>query len=225
MTIKAFVYDAYGTLFNVHSVTEKAEFHFKGHGKSISEEWRKKQVEYFMLHQLTGTYIPFSEITRNALLYTFKKFSLQCNEEALVSLTEAYLELQVYEEVPGSLHRIQQNNMKQVIFSNGTYKMLKPLVKKRELTDVIDLLSIEDVQQYKPAPAAYQYAQETLAINREEILFMSSNYWDITGAAAYGFKTAWINRGNLPLDVLGIKPHYIFSSLKDLENEKELHSL
>ncbi|MGA4721245.1 haloacid dehalogenase type II [Fictibacillus nanhaiensis] len=224
MTIKAFVYDAYGTLFDVHSVTEKAEFHFKGYGKVISEEWRKKQVEYFMIHQLTGIYIPFSEITRNALLYTLKKFSLQCNEEALVSLMEAYLELQVYEEVPDALQKIQHNNMKQVIFSNGTYKMLQPLVKKRELTDVIDLLSIEDVEQYKPARAAYQYVQETLAVNREEILFMSSNFWDITGAAAYGFKTAWINRGSQPLDVLGITPHYIFTSLHDLLNEKELHS-
>ncbi|WP_137790064.1 haloacid dehalogenase type II [Bacillus sp. E(2018)] len=223
MTIKAYVYDAYGTLFDVHSVTEKAELHFKDHGKAISVEWRKKQVEYFMLHQLTGTYIPFSEITRNALLYTLKKFSLQCNEEALVSLMEAYLELQVYEEVPETLHKIQQNNVKQVIFSNGTYKMLKPLVEKRELTDVIDLLSIEDVEQYKPAPAAYQYVQDALAVNREEILFMSSNFWDITGAATYGFKTAWINRGNQPLDVLGVTPHYIFASLNDLLKEKELH--
>lgn len=224
MTIKAYVYDAYGTLFDVHSVTEKAEFLFSGHGAAISEEWRKKQVEYFMLHQLTGTYIPFSEITRNALLYTLKKFSLQCKEDALDSLMEAYLELQVYEEVPETLHKIQQNNVKQVIFSNGTYKMLKPLIEKRELTDVIDLLSIEDVKQYKPAPAAYQYAQETLAVNRDEILFMSSNYWDITGAATYGFKTAWINRGNQPMDVLGVTPHYIFASLNDLLKEKELHS-
>ncbi|MBN3554760.1 haloacid dehalogenase type II [Fictibacillus nanhaiensis] len=224
MTIKAFVYDAYGTLFDVHSVTEKAERHFKGHGKTISEEWRKKQVEYFMLHQLTGQYIPFSEITRNALLYTLKKFSLQCKEDALGSLLEAYLELQVYEEVHNTLHEIHKKNVKQVIFSNGTYQMLEPLVKKRELTDVLDLLSIEDVKQYKPAPAAYQYAHHTLGINRDEILFMSSNFWDITGAATYGFKTAWINRGNLPLDVLGITPHYIFSSLLDLLNERELRS-
>ncbi|ANC79309.1 hypothetical protein ABE65_006325 [Fictibacillus phosphorivorans] len=222
--MKAYVYDAYGTLFDVHSVTEKAELHFRGHGKAISEEWRKKQVEYFMLHQLTRTYLPFSEITRNALSYTLKKFSLQCNEEALDSLMDSYLELQVYEEVPKTLHKLQQNKVKQVIFSNGTYNMLKPLVKKRELTNVIDLLSIEDIEQFKPAPAAYQYVHETLAVNREEVLFMSSNFWDITGAAAYGFKTAWVNRGNLPLDVLGIIPHYIFSSLRDLLNERELRS-
>ncbi|MED1863077.1 haloacid dehalogenase type II [Fictibacillus nanhaiensis] len=224
MTIKAYVYDAYGTLFDVHSVTKKAELLFEAHGKAISEEWRKKQVEYFMLHQLTGRYIPFSEITRNALLYTLKKLSLQCNEDALDSLMEAYLELKVYEEVHNTLHKIQKNDVKQVIFSNGTYKMLEPLVKKRELTDVLDLLSIEDVKQYKPAPGAYQYAQEKLCVNRDEILFLSSNFWDITGAATFGFKTAWINRGSLPLDVLGVKPHYIFSSLNDLLNEKELHS-
>lgn len=98
LAIKAFIYDAYGTLFDVHSVTEKAESLFNGYGKQISEGWRQKQVEYFMLHQLTDRYIPFSKITKNALSYTLNKLSLSYKKEDLDHLMNAYLELQTYEE-------------------------------------------------------------------------------------------------------------------------------
>jgi 2-haloacid dehalogenase len=214
MTIKAYVYDAYGTLFDVHSVSEKAESIFKGYGKTISEQWRKKQVEYFMLHQLTGNYKPFSEITRNALLYTLKNFSLQGNEDALDTLMQSYLELEVYDEVRDTLEILQKQNKKQIIFSNGNYEMLNPLVEKRELNHLLKVLSVDDVKQYKPAPAAYQYVLETLGVEPHEVLFMSSNFWDITGASSFGFKTAWINRAELKMDELGIKPDYIFNNIK-----------
>ncbi|MDM5317033.1 haloacid dehalogenase type II [Fictibacillus sp. b24] len=216
LTIKAYVYDAYGTLFDVHSVTEKAESLFKSYGKEISEEWRKKQVEYFMLHQLTQRYIPFSEITRNALLYTLKKLSLTCKEDALNQLMGAYLELKTYDEVHETLEKLYQREVKQIVFSNGTNDMLKPLVKNRKLDRFLDVLSVDDVKHYKPAPAAYSYAHEMLGVNRDEILFMSSNFWDITGAASYGFKTAWINRAKLPMDLLCIKPDFEFSNLSEL---------
>jgi 2-haloacid dehalogenase len=216
MTIKAYVYDAYGTLFNVHSVSVKAESEFNGYGKTISELWRKKQVEYFMLHQLTGNYKPFSEVTRNALLYTLKNLSLQNNEDALNSLMQSYLELEVYEEVHATLENLQNQNKKQIIFSNGTYEMLNPLIEKRELNPLLNVLSVDDVKQYKPAPAAYKYALETLGVEPHEVLFMSSNFWDITGASSFGFKTAWINRAGLEIDELGIKPDYIYKDLKGL---------
>jgi 2-haloacid dehalogenase len=216
MTIKAYVYDAYGTLFDVHSVSVKAESEFNGYGKTISERWRKKQVEYFMIHQLTGNYKPFSEVTRNALLYTLKNLSLQNNEDALNSLMQSYLELEVYEEVHATLEKLQNQNKKQIIFSNGTYEMLNPLVEKRELNHLLNVLSVDGVKQYKPSPAAYKYALETLGVDRDEVLFMSSNFWDITGASSFGFKTAWINRAELKIDELGIKPDYIYKDLKGL---------
>ncbi|MFD1357049.1 haloacid dehalogenase type II [Fictibacillus halophilus] len=216
MTIKAYVYDAYGTLFDVHSVSVKAESEFNGYGKTISELWRKKQVEYFMLHQLTGNYKPFSEVTRKALLYTLKNLSLQNNEDALNSLMQSYLELEVYEEVHATLENLQNQNKKQIIFSNGTYEMLNPLVEKRELNHLLKVLSVDDVKQYKPAPAAYKYALETLGVEPHEVLFMSSNFWDITGASSFGFKTAWINRTELKVDELGIKPDYIYKNLRGL---------
>jgi 2-haloacid dehalogenase len=216
MTIKAYVYDAYGTLFDVHSVSVKAESEFNGYGKTISELWRKKQVEYFMIHQLTGNYKPFSEVTRNALLYTLKNLSLQNNEDALNSLMQSYLELEVYEEVHATLEKLQNQNKKQIIFSNGTYEMLNPLVEKRELNHLLNVLSVDGVKQYKPSPAAYKYALETLGVDRDEVLFMSSNFWDITGASSFGFKTAWINRAELKIDELGIKPDYIYKDLKGL---------
>jgi 2-haloacid dehalogenase len=213
MTIKAYVYDAYGTLFDVHSVSEKAESIFKGYGKTISEQWRKKQVEYFMLHQLTRKYKPFFEITRNALLYTLKNLSLQRKENEIDTLMQSYLELEVYDEVHDTLEILQKQNKKQIIFSNGNYEMLNPLVEKRELNHLLYVLSVDDIKQYKPAPDAYKYAHETLDVERYEILFMSSNFWDITGAASFGFKTAWINRGEMEVDELGIKPDFIFKDL------------
>jgi 2-haloacid dehalogenase len=216
MTIRAYVYDAYGTLFDVHSVSEKAESEFKGYGKTISEQWRKKQVEYFMLHQLTGHYKPFSAVTRNALLYTLKNLSLQSNEDALHSLMQSYLELEVYDEVRATLETLQNQNKTQIIFSNGNYEMLSPLVEKRELNHLLKVLSVDDVKQYKPAPAAYQYALETLGVEPYEVLFMSSNFWDITGASSFGFKTAWINRAGLEIDELGIRPDYIYKDLSGL---------
>jgi 2-haloacid dehalogenase len=214
MTIKAYVYDAYGTLFDVHSVSEKAESIFKGYGKTISEQWRKKQVEYFMLHQLTRKYKPFFEITRNALLYTLKNLSLQRKENEIDTLMQSYLELEVYDEVRDTLEILQKQNKKQIIFSNGNYEMLNPLVERRELNHLLYVLSVDDIKQYKPAPDAYKYAQETLGVERYEILFMSSNFWDITGAASFGFQTAWINRAELKMDELGIEPDYIFNHIK-----------
>jgi 2-haloacid dehalogenase len=216
MTIKAYVYDAYGTLFDVHSVSVKAESEFRGYGKTISELWRKKQVEYFMLHQLTSNYKPFSVVTRNALLYTLKKLSLPSNEDALQLLMQSYLELEIYDEVRTILETLHNQNKKQIIFSNGNYEMLEPLVEKRELNHFLDVLSVNDVKQYKPAPAAYQYALETLGVEPHEVLFMSSNFWDITGASSFGFKTAWINRAGHEIDELGIKPDYIYKDLRDL---------
>jgi 2-haloacid dehalogenase len=216
MTIKAYVYDAYGTLFDVHSVSVKAESIFNGYGKTISELWRKKQVEYFMLHQLTGNYKPFSNVTQDALLYTLKKLSLDIKKENLEDLMQTYLELEVYEEVHETLEKLKKQNNKQIIFSNGNYEMLQPLVKKRKLDHLLDILSVDDVKQYKPAPAAYKYALEILGVNRHEVLFMSSNFWDITGASSFGFKTAWINRAGLEIDELGIEPDYIFKDLSSL---------
>lgn len=149
-------------------------------------------------------------------LYTLKKLSLTCKEDALNQLMGAYLELKTYDEVHETLEKLYQREVKQIVFSNGTNDMLKPLVKNRKLDRFLDVLSVDDVKHYKPAPAAYSYAHEMLGVNRDEILFMSSNFWDITGAASYGFKTAWINRAKLPMDLLCIKPDFEFSNLSEL---------
>jgi 2-haloacid dehalogenase len=216
MTIKAYVFDAYGTLFDVHSVTNSAESLFPGKGKAISEQWRKKQVEYFMLHQLTGNYQPFSDVTHNALLYTLKSLSLSCKKSELQTLMNAYLELDVYPEVKDVLQTLKEKRKAQLIFSNGTYSMLNPLVKNRQLDSLISVLSVDDVKQYKPAPASYKYVVEKLGLKRHEVLFMSSNFWDITGAASFGFRTCWINRNRNEVDELGVKPDYILEDLRGL---------
>jgi 2-haloacid dehalogenase len=118
----------------------------------------------------------FSKITKNALSYTLNKLSLSYKKEDLDHLMNAYLELQTYEEVSKTLKNLNRRKVKQTIFSNGTKDMLTPLVKIRELSDFCNVLSIDDVKQYKPSPAAYKYAHESLGVNCDEILFMSSNF-------------------------------------------------
>jgi 2-haloacid dehalogenase len=218
MTIKAYVFDAYGTLFNVHSVSETAENLFPGKGKEISQQWRKKQVEYFMLLQITGNYKPFSDVTRNALLYTLKNLNEDCKENAVQQLMDSYLELEVYGEVKETLQQLKGKGKQSTLYSNGTPSMLKPLVEKRELLNLLDILSVDNVKQYKPAAAAYKYALEKLQVERHEVLFMSSNFWDITGASSFGFRTAWINRTGLEVEELGIQPDYIFENLRGILN-------
>jgi len=213
--IKAFVFDVYGTLFDVTAIKNECEELYAGHGETISQTWRTKQVEYFMLRQLMGNYDTLYSITHQALKYALKENELKSTEQIEQQLLEAYLHLPLYEEVEKVLTELKDQKL--VVFSNGSHDMLDPLIENAGLKDLFsEVLSIDEIKEFKPVPASYQYAVEKLKLENQEVLFMSSNGWDISGAKSFGFQTAWINRKNLPVEELGLEPDDIFSDLNGL---------
>ncbi|WP_028783730.1 haloacid dehalogenase type II [Thalassobacillus devorans] len=212
----AYVFDAYGTLFDVHSVTEKLEEKYPDKGKTISQEWRRRQVHYFMIRQLIDGYLPFDQITRNALIDGLKFNRVDFKPNDLEELMDAYLHLQPYEEVGSVKNHLPDNSL--TIFSNGTPSMLYPLLENNQLKDTFQILSADEPKVYKPVAQAYAYAQKQLQIAAsKDVLFLSSNPWDIAGAKNYGFTTAWVNRQQSEWPSLDIKPDHIFDNLNDLK--------
>ncbi len=214
-SVKAFMFDVYGTLYDVFSVKEACNDIFPEKGDQISQTWRKKQIEYFMLRQLMDNYETFLTITKDALKYAANESKVELTEDNEKQLIKAYLCLPYYSEVKEVLKQLDHKQL--VVFSNGSHDMLDPLIENSGLTDLFDhVISIDEVKQYKPTPASYQYALDQLGIKAEEVLFMSSNGWDISGAKNFGFKTAWINRNNLPVEELNLAPDRIYSDLNGL---------
>ncbi|WP_422124393.1 haloacid dehalogenase type II [Planococcus sp. X10-3] len=213
--IKAFVFDVYGTLFDVSAIKDECEELYPGYGERISRTWRSKQVEYFMLRQLMGNYAAFYSITLEALKYALEENGQKSTEQNEQQLFEAYLRLPLYTEVEEVLTELKEKKL--VVFSNGSHDMLDPLIENAGLTNLFsEMLSIDEIKQFKPTPASYLYAMKKLNLERHEVLFMSSNGWDISGAKNFGFQTAWINRQNLPIEQLGLEPDYVFSDLNGL---------
>ncbi len=214
-SIKAFVFDVYGTLFDVTAIKKECEELYPGYGEKISQTWRSKQVEYFMLRQLMGNYATLYSITHDALTYALNESDLQASEQNKQHLLEAYLQLPLYSESKEVLTQLKDKNL--VVFSNGSHDMLDPLVKHAGLKELFNqVLSIDDIKQFKPTPASYQYALEKLGLESREVLFMSSNGWDVSGAKSFGFQTAWINRKGLPIEDLDLEPDYVFEDLNGL---------
>ncbi len=214
MSYKAYVFDAYGTLFDVHSVKDKIHEIFPDKGEVISQEWRSRQIHYFLVRQLIQGYEPFDKITQWALLDALAYSGEEEEEETVKTLMKQYEKLTPYKEV--STLAKKHAEKKFTIFSNGTRDMLEPLLRYNQLTQMFGLLSANDQQIYKPHPKAYQYAQDELGEKKEEILFFSSNPWDIAGAAQFGFHTAWVNRNQMKWPELGSQPDYIIQNLNEI---------
>ncbi len=213
--VKALVFDVYGTLFDVNTVEKKCNELFDGKGKEISLLWRKKQLEYSFLRQIMGQYKTFKQITLHALEFSLQKLDIAYENDQLLVLMEAYTELAHYPEVENVLR--EMTDKKLAVFSNGSRDMLEPLINYSGLTKYFDnIISVDDVKQYKPSPASYTHVLNTLGLEREEILFMSSNGWDISGAKNFGFKTAWINRSHSPVEILNQHPDRIYEDLNGI---------
>ncbi|MGJ9386127.1 haloacid dehalogenase type II [Salipaludibacillus sp. CF4.18] len=213
--IKTIVFDAYGTLYDVYSIEKKCEIVFPNLGKRISVLWREKQIEYSFLRQLTGNYVPFYTVTKEALRYACKACDVSLDEEKESILLKEYLSLDVYPEVEKVLEQV--NNKQLVIFSNGSRDMLEPLVKHSVLAEHIhQVISVDDHKQYKPCAASYYQVLKKLSLTREEVLFVSSNSWDIIGAKTFGFKTLWVNRKDAPTEEMEVRPDYIANDIKKI---------
>ncbi|WP_420830379.1 haloacid dehalogenase type II [Bacillus piscicola] len=215
MTIKAIAFDAYGTLFDVHTVVDKCEEFFPGQGRQFSEIWRQKQLEYSWLRSLMGRYKDFWEITEDALQFTLKELKLEADEDTRTALLHEYLQLKPYPEVPEALERLKDKNL--AILSNGSPQMLHTLVENARLSHVFsNLISVDELKTFKPFMGVYQLSPATLGVPREETLFVSSNSWDAAGAKTFGFQVCWINRFNKQFDELGAEPDRVITQLDEL---------
>lgn len=211
----ALVFDAYGTLFDVHSVTAAAESIWPGRGAALSQLWRAKQLEYTWLRSLMGRYEDFTHVTESALRYACARLELAADDAQRGRLMEAYLHLATFPEVGDALARLR--GIRLAILSNGSPAMLEPVVFNAALHGVItDVLSVDAVKVFKPDPRVYRLAVDRLGVAAKAIGFVSSNCWDAIGARSFGFRTFWINRAGAPMDELGVRPEHELRSLAEL---------
>ncbi|MEO6986098.1 MAG: haloacid dehalogenase type II [Paralcaligenes sp.] len=217
MPIKAITFDAYGTLFDVYSVETQAESLFPGHGTQLAGIWRDKQIEYSRLRTLSDHYVDFWQITEDALEFACERLGQALTADARKSLMGAYAELEAFPENVQALEQLKTLGIPLSILSNGTPWMLEQAVAASGLGEFFDhVLSVDTIRRYKTAPEAYQMALDAFGCEASDILFVSSNCWDVIGATWFGYRTIWLNRYDLPLDRLGVTPHRIGTSLQDV---------
>jgi 2-haloacid dehalogenase len=214
--IKACVFDAYGTLFDVHSAVGKHRARLGDVADQVSGVWRTKQLEYTWLRSLMGRHADFWQVTRDALEFAFEMHAVK-DSELSADLMEAYLQLTCYPEVPEALAELKKRGFQIAILSNGTPAMLEAAVKNSRLEEVIpQIFSVETAGVFKPDPRVYQIAVDELSLKAEEIVFQSSNAWDAAGAAAFGLKVAWINRFGQSPERLPGQPQVEIKDLSEL---------
>ena len=193
MTIKAVVFDAYGTLYDVQSVAEITEEAFPGYGEMITQIWRIKQLEYSWLRSLMQRYRDFSVITRESLAYTLSILGLQYDDAIFERILEKYLHLDPYPDALAALAALKDRKL--AILSNGSPGMLNALVANSGLDRMLDAtISVDAKKVFKPSPDAYSLIETTLGVKSADVLFVSSNPWDACGAKAFGLNVAWIER-------------------------------
>jgi 2-haloacid dehalogenase len=215
----AFVFDAYGTLFDVQSVAATAEALCPGRGAELSRAWRVKQLEYTWLQSLMATNaLPredFAAVTAHALDYAAAALTITLGSSERAQLLAAYLSLAPYPDTRKALLELAPRP--RWILSNGTLEMLEPVVRAAELMPLFDgIISVDAADIYKPAPRVYALATARLQLPPSDIGFVSSNCWDAIGARAFGFTTFWINRTGAPVDRHGPAPDFIIGSLAQL---------
>ncbi|RKE35389.1 2-haloacid dehalogenase [Paraburkholderia sp. BL23I1N1] len=241
---KAVIFDAYGTLFDVHSVIAAAEQMFPGYGDALSQLWRQKQIEYTQLRTLADPagapgahYRPFWDITLDALRFATKKLHLTLGRAAEKRLMDEYACLSAFPDAVPALRQLRDVPSTSsgftsapaggkagararpglAILSNGNPQMLDIAVKSAGMTGLFDhVLSVDTVRAYKPSPAAYSLGTQAFDAEPREIVFVSSNGWDVAGASWFGFTTFWLNRQNAPAEELGVTSHGAGGGMNDL---------
>ena len=213
---KAVIFDAYGTLFDVHSAVARHAAVAGPEAARLSEIWRAKQLEYSWVLSLAHRYEPFWLLTERALDYAFSR----CPgvDPALRRMfLDAYRSLHAYPEVASTLEALRGRGLRTGILSNGDLPMLKDAVTSAGLAGQLDpLLSVDFVKVFKTSPRAYELALTALHLRPREIAFVSSNRWDVAGASAFGFTTIWVNRAGLPDEYPGLEPAAVVGNLAEL---------
>jgi len=213
---RAFVFDAYGTLFDVHSAVARHRGQIGAEADRLSEIWRAKQLEYSWVLSLTGAYQPFWILTERALAYALARCST-VDRGVKPMLMEAYRTLDAYPEVPDALAGLRARGMRTGILSNGDPGMLADAVASAGVADLIDaVLSVDAAGVFKTDPRSYALVPAALGLPASEIAFLSSNRWDVAGASAFGFPCVWVNRLNLPDEYPDHRPVRVVASLSEL---------
>ena len=217
------IFDAYGTLFDVTSATrivanEEEYSSFPNHSVKVSNSWRIKQLEYSWLRNIMHEYIDFWQITKDALDFALEENQIK-NEKLRQRLLDVYWNLSAYPEAHDVLTTLKANNIQTGILSNGSKQMLNSAVVSANLKNYLDkIISIDGIEIYKPDPKVYQMVLDQFNCKIEEVLFISSNGWDIAGASKFGFTTLWINRNLIPKDRLTFMPNKITNNLSTIPN-------
>ena len=213
--IKAIIFDAYGTLFDVNSAAEKCKDKTGEKWEGFANYWRTTQLEYTWLRSLMKRHKDFWQITEDSLDKSMEAFNI--DPKMKDELLNLYKVLSPFQEVPGTLKTLKQKNFKLAILSNGTPSLLNQLVKSNNLDNLFDdLFSIEEVKIYKPDSKVYDLPIKKYEIKKNEVAFLSANTWDVSGAGNYGYNAIWVNRNNNIFDYLDYKPNNQIKSLTEL---------
>lgn len=221
---KLIAFDAYGTLFDVYSMSQLAEELFPGNGQAFAMMWRDRQIDYTRLITMSDPspdgsryYLPFWDVTIRSLRYVCKRMDLNLTPENERKLMDQYAKLTAFADSLSVLKTIKEKRISTAILSNGSREMLATVVDSNGLTPYLDkVVTIENVRLFKTAPQAYELLLKNFPVSKKEILFVSSNAWDALAAKWYGFDVFWVNRMNHPFEELGERPDYEGSTLRDV---------
>ena len=216
--IKAIIFDAYGTLFDVNSAAEKCKNKIGDKWEPFANFWRTTQLEYTWLRSLMGRHKNFWQITEDSLDKSMKVFDIESSLKS--ELLNLYKVLSPFKEVQETLKILKEKNYKLAILSNGTPSLINELVKSNNLENFFDdIFSIESVEIYKPSSQVYDLPIKKYNIKKNEVAFLSSNTWDVSGGGNYGFEAIWVNRNSNIFDNLDYKPKIEIKDLSGLLNE------
>lgn len=216
MNHSAYVFDAYGTLFDVHAAVRRHAGEVGPDGQRLSELWRAKQLEYSWVRTLMGSYKDFWQLTQDALDTAFQLVP-SANPSLRTKLLEAYWHLDCYPEVPAVLRSLKASGARIAILSNGSPEMLESAVRSAALDSVIDeIFSVDMVRRFKTDPQVYDLITTSWRLYPDAISFQSSNRWDVAGASKFGFHTVWINRSGQPDEYKDHMPDFVLPSLEGM---------
>jgi len=216
--IRVLAFDAYGTLFDVFSVTALCERLFPGNGNNLAQLWRAKQLQYSLLRSLMGRYKDFWQVTEDGLVYAAKSLKLDLTPEKRQQLMDVYLHLTAFSDVRPGLESLRNLGLRLAILSNGEPKMLEAAARNAGIAALLDaIISADEVKVFKPSPSVYKLAATRTNASASQIGFVSSNSWDINGAASAGLTTFWIQRAaGEPPEELGFSANRVVSAITDL---------
>ena len=213
--VKAIIFDAYGTLFDVNSAAEKCKDKIGDKWEGFANFWRTTQLEYTWLRSLMDRHKNFWQVTEDSLDKSMKVFDIDPSMRN--ELLNLYKVLSPFEEVPETLKTLKEKKFKLAILSNGTPSLLDELVKSNHLDNLFDdIFSIEQVGVYKPSSRVYDMPIKKYNINKSEVAFLSANTWDVSGGGNYGYQSIWVNRNNNIFDNLDFRPKYQITDLNKL---------